>query len=258
MELVRGNIGILTTGTVPDYFFDSMMAMDLPRGTLFLRVAGARTDEGRNQLVDRMLKDHPSSQWILFCDSDMVFPRRTLMRLLSWKKPIVGGLYFLKAQTFEPVAYRFNAEATEKRRQELEEKGEDPIGYLYTPIVDLVGEFFFENQEYLPIPPKRGNMIVPPDEAGRKRVRPLQEVDGIGTGCLLIHREVFEELRRPFFSYREGGTEDFYFCRRAKEAGYRIFVDMGLICGHMGLQEVSYAHFANHFALTRAREDVHA
>jgi hypothetical protein len=252
-EFVRGCIGILTTGSVPDYFMDSMLAIDQPRGTITLRKSNTRTDIARNELVERMLKEHPSAQWLFFADSDMCFPQRTLMRLLQWKKPIVGGLYFLKAAPFEPVAYEYNELETARRRKEAAEKGLPTDTHWYSPISDLVMQFLLESQTDLPMD-GRGHRIVPVDDSGRKKVHPLQPVDGIGTGCLLIAREVFEKLKRPFFSYSEGGTEDLYFCRRAKEAGYKLHVDLGVICGHMTLSEVSYQHFANQFALIRQGE----
>jgi len=64
------------------------------------------------------------------------------------------------------------------------------------------------------------------------------EVDRIGAGALIIKREVLEKLKTPFaVIYDEGGIaqvgEDFEFCRRAQEAGYKIWVDMDCLCNHL-------------------------
>lgn len=58
----------------------------------------------------------------------------------------------------------------------------------------------------------------------------LLEVDVIGTGCILIAREVFERLPEPWFQYDYSTpglypSEDVYFCKKAREAGIRIFCD---------------------------------
>lgn len=65
-------------------------------------------------------------------------------------------------------------------------------------------------------------------------------VDGCGAGFLLIRREVFERLSRPWFQFlcgRKKGSnvsEDFYFCEKAIKAGFQIVVDSRVSCGHVG------------------------
>lgn len=57
----------------------------------------------------------------------------------------------------------------------------------------------------------------------------LNEVDAVGTGCLMIKREVFNKITKPYFRFRyndEGfliNGEDFDFCDRVKEAGYKVY-----------------------------------
>lgn len=66
----------------------------------------------------------------------------------------------------------------------------------------------------------------------------LVEVDATGTGCLLINTEILRTLPYPWFRFRRAGDgspvgEDFGFCADAKAHGYRIFVDAGIIVGHL-------------------------
>ena len=66
----------------------------------------------------------------------------------------------------------------------------------------------------------------------------LVEVDATGTGCLCFTTEVFKKIPPPWFKTWEmpGGSavgEDFDFCTKAKDAGFRIFVDTGCVAGHL-------------------------
>jgi hypothetical protein len=63
----------------------------------------------------------------------------------------------------------------------------------------------------------------------------LQEVDAVGTGLICIDRRVLEDrkMREPFkASFIKGGGEDVRFCRRAKDARYRVMVDFDIWCDH--------------------------
>lgn len=61
----------------------------------------------------------------------------------------------------------------------------------------------------------------------------LVEVDATGAAFLLVKREVFETMFASWWKPRGTLTEDFSFCVGAKEAGYSIFVDVGLDIGHV-------------------------
>jgi len=75
----------------------------------------------------------------------------------------------------------------------------------------------------------RGYIVTDPDKANSPDR--LVEVDGTGTTCLFVHREVIEKMKSPWFlfGYDEKGAinlgEDYYFCQRAKELGYGIWID---------------------------------
>jgi hypothetical protein len=66
----------------------------------------------------------------------------------------------------------------------------------------------------------------------------LKEVDALGTGCILIKRKVLETIPMPFVDkVREGVGDrelghDLYFCKRAKEKGFKVWADWGLECEH--------------------------
>lgn len=62
----------------------------------------------------------------------------------------------------------------------------------------------------------------------------LFEVAGVGMAAIIIRREVFENTPRPWFAPYPYAGEDVSFCMRAREAGYKIYIDPSMIIGHIG------------------------
>lgn len=65
----------------------------------------------------------------------------------------------------------------------------------------------------------------------------LQEVDAVGSGCVLIKRKVLESLEAPFTrKWNKDGTMDlgvdFHFCEQAKAKGFRVWAHYDYICDH--------------------------
>jgi GT2 family glycosyltransferase len=66
----------------------------------------------------------------------------------------------------------------------------------------------------------------------------LQEVEGVGTAFTLIKTKVLKGIIEKFNVYPfqpiTGYGEDLSFCVRARQCGYKIFVDNDLTIGHIG------------------------
>lgn len=81
----------------------------------------------------------------------------------------------------------------------------------------------------------------------------LNGVDFVGTGCLAVHRQVFLDIAKKFpDTLSENGFgneagfftniqtpermlgEDESFAKRATDSGHPTFLDLGLLCGHVG------------------------
>lgn len=62
----------------------------------------------------------------------------------------------------------------------------------------------------------------------------LFEVEGFGMACVLIKREAFEKIERPWFFPAPNIGEDLTFCMKAKKAGVKMYVDPRVDCGHVG------------------------
>ena len=62
----------------------------------------------------------------------------------------------------------------------------------------------------------------------------LESVDAAGAGCWMLHRSVAEAIGKSPFSMLEGG-EDLLFCRKVREAGYKLWIDWSQACAHTGV-----------------------
>lgn len=75
----------------------------------------------------------------------------------------------------------------------------------------------------------------------------LQEVAGVGMGCMLTATSVFEKLDKPWFEvswieeYNDFIGEDFYFCILARQAGIPVYIDtvVSRDITHIGIAEFS-------------------
>lgn len=80
----------------------------------------------------------------------------------------------------------------------------------------------------------------------------LMEVHRTGTGALLVKSEVVKNIEYPWFRFRDDELhpgkmlgEDLYFCERAQEAGYRIYVDTKIIAKHLRTEGYTETHWLN-------------
>lgn len=75
---------------------------------------------------------------------------------------------------------------------------------------------------------------------GNSDIGSLMECNKVGTGIILIKTEIFNKIPRPWFSFKTselGNTlngEDWMFCLKAREAGYKVWVNKTLEIGHVG------------------------
>lgn len=133
--------------------------------------------------------------YIFFVDSDMILPDNIIDYLIGMNKDISSALYFMRAPPYKPIA-------------------------------NIMKDKMFCIINSVPL-----NQII--------------EVDSVGLGCCLVKREVFEKIKEKnekIFNTVEQKindktqllSEDTFFCLKAKESGYKIFLNTGLICKHIG------------------------
>lgn len=218
------NIAIPTHDVVPAKFAISLANMAAYAGTGLIAqdvadvyisyYMGTYIAKARQDLVLGALKRDVTH--ILFLDSDMTFPRDLLTRLLRHNLPIVGINYAKRRIPTEFVAIKHVSRES------------DALG-----IEDGVN--LREGSEHCP---------TYEDSTG------LEEVDAAGFGAMLIRSEVFWSMEPPHFSSgwdeknKRWVGEDVYFCLKARQEGFRTFVDHDLSkeCGHMGTLKFLTAH----------------
>ena len=160
-----------------------------------------RVDALRDAAVD--LARTEGFSHLLFLDADMVWPTDVLVRMLAHHdRGIVGGLYVMRHPPYAPVALRdkFRAEGSS------------------------VDQFY-----HAQLTESREDGLIP--------------VDVLGMGCTLIPLAVFDAIGdRPWFEYKNDDagwpvvTEDVPFCTKAKAAGFSVWLDPSISCGHVTTQ----------------------
>lgn len=166
--------------------------------TKTLTVPGKRIDDARNEIVRQALQDN--AEHVLFLDTDVIFPPHAFQQLLlrhrnNPEHKIISGVYWSKSNPCFPLIFH--------------EAGRG--SFMDWRIGDYI-------------------------KAGY----------AIGMGLSLIHTDVFRAMEPPWFlvnygfsSDSETGlgmssslTEDLYFCEKAGNAGYEIWVDTSIQAGH--------------------------
>jgi hypothetical protein len=168
---------------------------------------GMLIDDARNLLAETFLGS--DIEWIFWMDSDMVFPKETLVELFKTAEEknckMVTGVYYQRKGKNFPVLWSRGRETEDGQISGMASKRAETNKY--------VGAFL------IPHPDKKEASLA----------------HAAGFGCTLIHREVFEVMDRPWFTFVQGVcSEDFYFFVNAKDLGYELWYNPVPELGHFG------------------------
>lgn len=166
---------------------------ELPEALAGTRLEFGIADEGglslpglaRERIVDKALEW--GADYVFFYDDDMIFGTDLFLRLLLDDVPVVAALAFTSRKPITPVVYR-STDTSERRVDGI-------------PAIRR----HFEPCDYLP------------DQ--------LQRVDAVGSGVMLIKREVFERLEKPWFHSTGCGEDIFFTGLRCYSASIPVYVD---------------------------------
>lgn len=130
------------------------------------------------------------AEYHLLVDDDMGFPEDVLLRLLAHQQPVVGAFCTGKLPPWYPIVTKDMTVDT------------------------TTGKVQWQIYTWQELDGKTG----------------LLPVFAAGTGCLLVHRSVFQRIPDPWFEIGhyngEDLHEDMYFSEKLRRAGIPIFVDL--------------------------------
>jgi hypothetical protein len=196
------------------------LALDFGRDKIRfdMSIGDAKIEHSRNRLAHKFLET--DAKWFLMLDDDII--------------PSIGRPNWFR--TWIPDA-RSKPDLPLQRHV---------LHRLIGANKTLVGAAYFGRQQGGPIMCSDWNL----GKRARVHEDAVVPVDWVGTGCMLIHRKVFDDIRatygddlkikvpdydydyfRPFDSAH---GEDVSFCMRAKKAGHQPHVDLGLPVYHVG------------------------
>lgn len=202
-------IGVPVYGSIDCHFFDAWLNFEDRAGHLdYVRhfiFGDSLVSRARNTITMDFLKS--GCTHILFIDSDLIFSVEQVERLLSHDEDIVAGFYPKKKDGYPELVF---------------------------------------------------NPTIPPSQMDERR---LTQVRYIGTGFMCIKRGVFEKMISELgddlifkvdgkekvgfdfwsvgvYKFRDGSrrhlSEDWYFCQRAIDLGFKIYGDNGVFLKHSG------------------------
>ena len=168
-------------------------------------VAGAR-----NFLFECFNKE--PCDYMLFIDNDASWAVGSIQRLIDADKPVIcGGMYTKDIPPRPTIGMYLGRDAKGVDRYSWQEYADNVIKYCFERGVTRLANnaHLFEEPE-------------------------LAQYDGCGMHFTMIRRDVIEALRPPYFIMqgKTGAGEDFYFCRKVKEAGFSIWTDYSVQTAH--------------------------
>lgn len=194
-------IAIPTMATVPIEFMLSMLGLQTVEQTEVSVVANSLVYTARNQLALKAIEE--KFDYILWLDSDMVFPSDTLKKLYEKAEKnnldFISGLYFSRTQPQKPVVYK-------------------SIDWEQDPKTALIKHSAEPWYDY------------PKDQ--------IFGIGGSGFGCVLVKTSLIKLIAERFqvspFEPMPFLGEDLAFCWRVSKLGKRMYCDSRVKLGHVG------------------------
>ncbi len=97
-------VGVPCMESLPVEYVESFLGLKKPKGTEVLHDSMSLVYIARERIIGHAIKNNFTH--VMFIDSDMVFPRHTLIDLLAVNLDIVGALAFQRKPPYTPCVYK--------------------------------------------------------------------------------------------------------------------------------------------------------
>lgn len=187
-------------------------------------------DRARNNIVLSFRQQEVPTDRLWMVDDDMLWHPDSLLRLYERDLDIVAAL-----------TWTCNV---------------PPMPTIWTQEKEEVGQFYYLAQvrETIKWLAEHPHKISSNDPVVLPRMEDdLVEVQATGAAFILIKRRVLETLEPPWFEGKDarGFGEDFAFCRKARAAGFKVYVDRSVIVTHYPRFPLGPLTFAAFFTLAK-------
>ena len=180
---------------------------------------------GRSILVEKFLKTTKATHF-LFIDSDIVFNEETILRMLRSDRDIVCGPYSKKGLMYNDIYQLENPTVKQLQTKGIGyninflKQSNHPVDNGFMEVLEAAtGMMMIKRHVLEKLRDKHTELVVKNDIPGSR--------DSIPEYCMLFDTMICPESRR-FLS------EDYAFCRLARDAGFSIFIDCLATLGHVG------------------------
>jgi len=219
-DLMVGFISHKTTNPATAFAMIAM-ALDLGRDKIRfdMSIGDAPVHHARNRIVEKFLQT--DAKYLLMMDDDIV--------------PCIG----------RPAWMRSIVQSAEKITDLPLQR--HIIHRLLNSGKTLIGGAYFGRREGAKLICSNQSLV----ESARAYNDIVEPVDWIGTGCLLVHRSVFDDIKKKYPELATANPDapfDYFmpmvghvgenvaFCRRAKESGHMPHIDLGTPVFHVGFK----------------------
>jgi len=170
-----------------------------------------RLVSSRNKILEYAVEN--GYDYVFMLDSDVIPPKNIIEELLQWKKDIISGLY-----------YNYF-------------KSSGQIKLLPVAWMEVTAREFVRMQEQVKFP----TTIQSHRDLQRHMTQEEAESDNVyevlypSAGCMLLSKSVFSKIRYGVPKAPDGvvGTDDIYFIKKAREAGFSVFCYTKMKCEHL-------------------------
>ena len=192
-------------------------------------------DANRNECISMAIKNNIDVA--IFLDTDHMIPSDALLKLIKHDLPVVAGVYYGKGEPFAPIVFKEN---------------EDSADFdLFSVIYKIGDKTIYKYEDLFPASMVGGGCFAISLDVMKKLEKPFWKYRPLPRGLLTdenkkqfsgnseLEKELKETLENWTADNRfkidndvHSATEDVWFWRNVKKAGYQLMVDPTIILPH--------------------------